>query len=95
MIDRESDIRPIGYGAMLMEGLVGIVSLIAAAAMYPGDYFAGSTSAATFANLGYPIVNLRNWKPRSAKASRGGRAAPYRSPWASRKCSPASPACAG
>src|SRR5204863_438901 len=25
MIDRESDIRPIGYGAMLMEGLVAVV----------------------------------------------------------------------
>ena len=58
MIDRESDIRPIGYGAMLMEGLVGIVSLIAAAAMFPGDYFAINTPAATFATLGYPIVNL-------------------------------------
>src|SRR5688572_27681573 len=58
MIDRESDIRPIGYGAMLMEGLVGIVSLIAAAAMYPGDYFAINTAPQTFANLGIPVVNL-------------------------------------
>jgi carbon starvation protein len=33
MIDKESDIRRIGYGAMLMEGLVGVVALIAAAAM--------------------------------------------------------------
>lgn len=39
MIDRESHIRPIGYGAMLFEGLVGITSLIAASALYPGDYF--------------------------------------------------------
>ena len=30
MIDKESDIRPIGYGAMLIEGLVGVVALIAA-----------------------------------------------------------------
>jgi carbon starvation protein len=58
MIDRESDIRPIGYGAMLIEGLVGIVSLIAATAMFPGDYFAINTPPATFANLGIPIVNL-------------------------------------
>ncbi len=58
MIDRESDIRPIGYGAMLMEGLVGIVALIAAAAMFPGDYFAINTAPATFAELGMPTVNL-------------------------------------
>lgn len=33
MINKESDIRPIGYGAMLMEGIVGVVALIAAAAL--------------------------------------------------------------
>ena len=38
MIDRESDCRPIGYGAMLMEGLVGITALIAACVMPPDDY---------------------------------------------------------
>ena len=58
MIDRESDIRPIGYGAMLVEGLVGIVALISATAMFPGDYFAINTAPATFANLGIPTVNL-------------------------------------
>ena len=58
MIDRESDIRPIGYGAMLIEGLVGIMSLIAATAMFPGDYFAINTPPAAFASLGIPIVNL-------------------------------------
>jgi carbon starvation protein len=58
MIDRESDIRPIGYGAMLIEGVVGIMALVAATAMYPGDYFAINTSPATFASLGIPVVNL-------------------------------------
>jgi carbon starvation protein len=58
MIDRESDIRPIGYGAMLIEGLVGIVSLVAATAMFPGDYFAINTPPATYAALGIPAVNL-------------------------------------
>jgi carbon starvation protein len=58
MIDRESDIRPIAYGAMLIEGLVGIMALIAATAMFPGDYFAINTPSATFANLGIPTVNL-------------------------------------
>ncbi|MCY1066554.1 carbon starvation protein A [Nannocystis sp. RBIL2] len=43
MIDKESDIRPIGYGAMLMEGLVGITALLAATALPPADYFAINT----------------------------------------------------
>jgi carbon starvation protein len=58
MIDRESDIRPIGYGAMLMEGLVGIMSIIAASAMHPGDYFAINTPPAVFATLGLSVTNL-------------------------------------
>ena len=39
MVDRESDVRMIGYGAMLMEGLVGIVALIAAAALPNSMYY--------------------------------------------------------
>ncbi|MFM7148227.1 MAG: carbon starvation CstA family protein, partial [Gemmataceae bacterium] len=39
MIDKESHIRPIGYGAMLMEGLVGIVALIAAASLPQSLYY--------------------------------------------------------
>jgi carbon starvation protein len=39
MIDREGDIRMIGYGAMLMEGLVGVVALIAAAALPNAMYY--------------------------------------------------------
>jgi len=58
MIDKESDIRPIGYGAMLVEGAVGVMALIAATALYPGDYYAINTSPAVFANLNMPIVNL-------------------------------------
>ena len=58
MIDRETDIRPIGYGAMLIEGLVGVIALIAASAMFPGDYFAINTAPAAFASLGIPAVNL-------------------------------------
>ena len=58
MIDKESDIRPIGYGAMLVEGAVGVMALIAATALYPGDYYAINTSPAVFANLNMPAVNL-------------------------------------
>jgi carbon starvation protein len=39
MIDRETQVRPIGYGAMLMEGVVGIVALIAAASLDPKLYY--------------------------------------------------------
>ncbi|MFT3765840.1 MAG: carbon starvation protein A [Minicystis sp.] len=43
MVDRERDCRAIGYGAMLMEGLVGITALVAAACLPPQDYFAINT----------------------------------------------------
>jgi carbon starvation protein len=39
MIDKETQVRPIGYGAMLMEGIVGIVALIAAASLEPKLYY--------------------------------------------------------
>jgi carbon starvation protein len=38
MVDKESHIRRIGYGAMLIEGLVGTVALIAAASL-PNDLY--------------------------------------------------------
>ena len=40
MVSKESDIRMIGYGAMLMEGLVAVTALIAAATLPQGDYWA-------------------------------------------------------
>ena len=43
MIDRERDCRGIGYGAMLMEALVGVTALIAASCLSPSDYFAINT----------------------------------------------------
>jgi carbon starvation protein len=39
MITRESDMRAIGFGAMLVEGFVSIMALIAAGILIPGDYF--------------------------------------------------------
>jgi len=58
MIDKESDIRPIGYGAMLTEGLVGIVALIAACSLQQGDYFAINTPPAIYATLDQHQVDL-------------------------------------
>jgi carbon starvation protein len=39
MVDRERDTRMIGYGAMLIEGLVGLVALIAAASLPNSMYY--------------------------------------------------------
>ena len=47
MIAKETDTRMIGYGSMLMEGVVGIVALIAATSLFPGDYFAINTAQGT------------------------------------------------
>lgn len=40
LLAREKDIRLVGYGAMITEMLVGILALIAACSMVPGEYFA-------------------------------------------------------
>jgi carbon starvation protein len=47
MIAKETDARMIGYGSMLMEGIVGVVALIAATSLFPGDYFAINTEQKT------------------------------------------------
>ncbi|HET9713390.1 MAG TPA: carbon starvation CstA family protein, partial [Pyrinomonadaceae bacterium] len=47
MIAKETDTRMIGYGSMLMEGVVGVVALIAASSLFPGDYIAINTAQRT------------------------------------------------
>jgi carbon starvation protein len=62
LLTRESDIRVIGYGAMIAEMLVGVMALIAACSMHPGEYFAinmpGDAAAVTakVTALGYPVT---------------------------------------
>jgi len=58
MLWQETDARFIGYGAMMCEGLVAVLALIAATSMFPGDYFAINTAPAVFAKLGLHTVNL-------------------------------------
>ncbi|MBK8856897.1 MAG: carbon starvation protein A [Opitutaceae bacterium] len=65
LIATEKDIRIIGYGAMVTEMLVGIMALIAACAMEPGEYFAinmkGETAAVVskVTALGFPVTELQ------------------------------------
>jgi len=46
MIKSEKDARMIGYGAMLIEGLVGCIAMIAATALPTNDYYAMNTDLA-------------------------------------------------
>ncbi len=58
MLDRESDARLVGYGAMTAEALVAVMALIAACSLYPGDYYAINVPPAVFGNLGLHTVEL-------------------------------------
>src|SRR5262249_51936377 len=65
MIDKESHVRTIGYGAMLMEGLVGVVALIAAASLRPDIYY----------DINTPLPDVQKWQgqPNETYAEVGGK----------------------
>jgi carbon starvation protein len=66
MIDKETHARPIGYGGMLCESVVGVMALIAATSMFPHDYFqinvpveAFAKVDATLRSMGFAESNLQ------------------------------------
>lgn len=58
MMELETQARGIAYGGMLVEGVVSVMALIAAAVLTPGDYFAINTSAEVFSTLNLQTVDL-------------------------------------
>jgi len=60
MIEQESQ-ATVGYGAMLLESFVGVMALIAASVLIPGDYLAINTTLSTDAlmAIGFPVLRIR------------------------------------
>jgi carbon starvation protein len=60
MIEKEGHAM-MGYGAMLIESFVGVISLIAASILVPGDYFAINThlSVDALAAAGFPVSRIQ------------------------------------
>ncbi len=62
LLQRETDARMIGYGAMLMESLVAVMALIAACALTPGEYFAVNAPAGTIgATAASAAAKIQTW----------------------------------
>ena len=62
LLQRETDARMIGYGAMLMESLVAVMALIAACALTPGVYFAVNAPAGAIGTTAASAAEaVRHW----------------------------------
>ena len=62
MIAKEWHAWPIGYGAMLLEGFVAIMAMVAAASLVPGVYFAvNSPAAAVGATPAAAVSTISAW----------------------------------
>ena len=61
MLNKESDIRPIAYGAMVVEGFVAVAALVAACALEPGDYFAINVPVAKHAAIVQSVATEHHW----------------------------------
>lgn len=60
MITCETDIPLIGFGAMITEGFVAVIAIVAAGILVPGDYFAINTKLGfdQLAALGFPVSHI-------------------------------------
>ena len=62
LLNRETDARFIGYGAMLMESFVAILALVSVAVMEPGTYFAiNSPPAVIGTSLEQVATTIQGW----------------------------------
>ena len=58
MLTNESEVLPIGFGAMLAESFISVMALIAATSLIPADYFAINSVPEAFAKLGMNVQEL-------------------------------------